>query len=426
MTTIDVLYYILLFLSMAIFIYISPIFKRNKYISPKKYLILFSISCIITLIYSYATIHYFKRDILIFLRDANNISCYLEQDFFKNIELLFWYGGKIDPPRIHNQIMGTNTWSIPSDFLVSRIYGFFMYISRDNIFVISFFFGLISFLSKYIWIQIAEKNNLTKEQIFLMLFMIMFSGLDSFFIQGMHKEAIAFLLLSYLFYFYKSEKNLLSVSLFVVSIIHLIILRNYIVFIFIIAIILWHLKKVYFSNKNRFYILLTTSIVSLIIFIIKIFPFLIKRKEQFNKKAIGNTALDFIDFNKSFFDNALIFIKSIFRLFFYIPNPYLNNFTKFAFLLSNFIFILWTIYFFFKKYLPNPYITYYFFIPSFLGLILIATIVPNYGAIVRYRSIFVILIYMGIIFNMKHVRIFTIYNFLKHFIKKLLFLQNKI
>lgn len=411
---------------MAIFIYISPIFKRNKYISPKKYLVLFSISCIITLIYSYATIHYFKRDILIFLRDANNISCYLEQDFFKNIELLFWYGGKIDPPRIHNQIMGTNTWSIPSDFLVSRIYGFFMYISRDNIYVISFFFGLISFLSKYIWIQIAEKNNLTKEQIFLMLFMIMFSGLDSFFIQGMHKEAIAFLLLSYLFYFYKSEKNLLSVSLFVVSIIHLIILRNYIVFIFIIAIILWHLKKVYFSNKNRFYILLTTSIVSLIIFIIKISPFLIKRKEQFNKKAIGNTALDFIDFNKSFFENALIFIKSIFRLFFYIPNSDFLTPVNLTFFISNVIFIFWIIFFYLKRKTQDHKLLFFTFLPAILGFILIVTIVANYGAIVRYRSIFVMLIYMGIIFNIKDVKIFTIYNFLKHFIKKPLFLQNKI
>jgi hypothetical protein len=321
--------------------------------------------------------------------------------------------------------MGTNTWSIPSDFLMSRIYGFFMYISRENLYVISLFFGLISFLSKYLWIQIAEKYNLSKKQTLLLLFMIIFSGTDSFFIQGMHKESITFLLLSYLFYFQKSEKNLLSVSLFVLSIIHLTILRNYIVAIFIIALVLWELRKAYISNKNRFHIFLTTSIVSSIILIINIAPFLIQRKERFNKKAIGNTALDFIDFNNSFFDNSIIFIKSIFRLFFYIPNSNFLSPINLTFFISNLIFLFWIIFFILKR--KTKHINFYFFtfLPAILGLILIITIVPNYGSIVRYRSVFVILIYIGIVFNTKRVNIFSIYYFFKHFIKKLLFLQYK-
>lgn len=425
MTTKDVLYYLLLFLSVAFFIYKSSIFKKSKYVFPLGYIVLFAVSCCISFLYSYATIQYFKGDILLFFRDANNISCYLEQDFFKNIELLLWYGGKIDPPRIHDQVMGTNTWSIPSDFLMSRIYGFFMYISRENLYVISLFFGFISFSSKYLWIQIAEKYNLSKEQTYLLLFMIIFSGIDSFFIQGMHKESITFLLLSYLFYFQKSEKNLLSISLFLLSIIHLIILRNYIVAIFIIALVIWELRKAYVSNKNRFYTFLTTSIVTTIILIIKIAPFLIQRKERFNKKAIGNTALDFIDFNNSFLDNSIIFIKSIFRLFFYIPNSNFLSPINLTFFISNLIFLFWIIFFILKR--KTQHINFYFFtfLPAILGLILIITIVPNYGSIVRYRSVFVILIYIGIVFNTKRVNIFSIYYLLKHFIKNLLFLQHK-
>ena len=425
MTSKDVLYYLVLFLSMAFLIIKSPLFKRNKHVSSKGFLLLFFLSVIISASYSYATIHYFKGDILLFFRDGNNISCFLEQDFFKNIELLFWHGGKIDPPRIHDQVMGTNTWSIPSDFLMSRIYGGFMYISRENLYVISLFFGFISFLSKYLWIQIAEKYNLSKEHTFLLLFMIIFSGIDSFFIQGMHKESIAFLLISYLFYFQKSEKNLLSISLFLLSIIHLIILRNYIVAIFIIALVIWELRKAYIANKNRFYIFLTTSIAITIILIIKIAPFLIQRKERFNKKAIGNTALDYIDFNNNFFENLIVFFKSLFTLFFYIPN--INNFSflHLFLILSNLFFILWLIYFIKNKQIKNINIAFFTFLPSIIGLLLIILIVPNYGSIVRYRSVFIILIYLGIVFNTKHVNIFSIYNFYTQFIKKHLFLHHK-
>ena len=425
MTTKDVLYYILLFLSVAFFIYKNSIFKTNKNVSPIGFIVLFAISSCISFLYSYATIHYFKGDILLFFRDANNISCYLEQDFFKNIELLFWYGGKIDPPRIHDQVMGTNTWSIPSDYFMSRIYGGFMYISRENLYVISLFFGLISFLSKYLWIQIAEKYNLSKEHTFLLLFMIIFSGIDSFFIQGMHKESIAFLLISYLFYFQKSEKNLLSISLFLFSILHLILLRNYILAIFIIALVIWELRKAYIANKNRFYIFLTSSIAISIILIIKIAPFLIQRKERFNKKAIGNTALDFIDFNNSFIENLIIFIKSILRLFFYIPNSNFLTPINLAFFISNLMFVFWIIFFLLKRKTQHINLYFFTFLPGILGLILIATIIPNYGSIVRYRSVFVILIYIGIVFNTKHVNFLSMYYFLKHFIKKLLFLQHK-
>jgi hypothetical protein len=241
----------------------------------------------------------------------------------------------------------------------------------------------------------------------------------------MHKESITFLLLSYLFYFQKSEKNLLSISLFLLSIIHLIILRNYIVAIFIIALVIWELRKAYISNKNRFYIFLTSSIITSIILIIKIAPFLIQKKERFNKKAIGNTALDFIDFNNSFFDNSIIFIKSIFRLFFYIPNSNFLSPINLIFFTSNLIFVFWIIFFILRR--KTKYMNFYFFtfLPAILGLILIITIVPNYGSIVRYRSVFVILIYIGIVFNTKSVNIFSMYYFLKHFIKKLLFLQHK-
>jgi hypothetical protein len=159
--------------------------------------------------------------------------------------------------------------------------------------------------------------------------------------------------------------------------------------------------------------------------IIKIAPFLIQRKERFNKKAIGNTALDYIDFNNNFFENLIVFFKSLFTLFFYIPN--INNFSflHLFLILSNLFFILWLIYFIKNKQIKNINIAFFTFLPSIIGLLLIILIVPNYGSIVRYRSVFIILIYLGIVFNTKHVNIFSIYNFYTQFIKKHLFLHHK-
>lgn len=425
MTSKDVLYYSVLFLSVAFFIIKSPLFNRNKYVSKKGFLLLFFISIFNSAAYSFATIHFFKADILIFFRDANNISCYIEQDFLKNIELLFWYGGKIDPPRVHNQIMGTNTWSIPSDFLMSRIYGLFMYLSRENLYLISFFFGLMSFASKYIWIQLFEKYNLSKSQVYLGIIALTFSGIDSFFIQGMHKEAVVFLLISYVFYFKILEKNLLGIWLLLIALFHIALIRNYIFVIFLLVYLIWILQKWYSKNKKVFYSLLFTLSIGSIFILKKIIPFVISRKLSFNKKAIGNTALDYIDFNNNFSENLIIFFKSLLKLFFFIPN--LSNFSylHMFFILSNLIFILWIIYFFKNKQIKNINIAFFTFIPSIIGLLFIILIVPNYGSIARYRSIFIILIYLGIVFNTKHVNIFSIYNFSNQFIKKHLFLHHK-
>jgi hypothetical protein len=59
---------------MAFLIIKSPLIKRNKHVSSKGFLLLFFLSVIISASYSYATIHYFKGDILLFFRDGNNIS----------------------------------------------------------------------------------------------------------------------------------------------------------------------------------------------------------------------------------------------------------------------------------------------------------------------------------------------------------------
>ncbi len=425
MTSKDVLYYLVLFLSVAFFIIISPLFKRNKHVSSKGFLLLLFLSVIISAAYSFATIHYFKGDILLFFRDANNISCYLEQDFLKNIELLFWYGGKIDPPRVHNQIMGSNTWSIPSDFLMSRIYGFFMYLSRENLYIISFFFGLLSFATKYMWIQLFEKYNLSKSQVYLGIIALTFSGIDSFFIQGMHKEAVVFLLISYVFYFKILEKSLLSIWLLLIALFHIALIRNYIFVIFLLVYLIWILQKMYLRNKKVFYSLLFAISIGSILILKKIIPFVISRKLSFNKKAIGNTALDYIDFNNNFFENLIIFFKSLFKLFFFIPNISNFSFLHTFFILSNLIFILWIIYFFKNKQIKNINIAFFTFISSITGLLLIILIVPNYGSIVRYRSVFIILIYLGIVFNTKCVNIFSMYNFSPQFIKKHLFLHHK-
>ena len=423
MTTKDEIYFIILFVSVAFFIIKRPLFNRNKYVSQIGFLLLFFLSVAISAAYSFATIHFFKADILLYFRDANNISCYLEQDFYKNIELLFWYGGKIDPPRVHNQIMGTNTWSIPSDFLMSRIYGLFMYLSRENLYVISFFFGLLSFATKYMWIQIFEKYNLSKSQIYLGIIALTFSGMDSFFIQGMHKEAVVFLLISYVFYFNILEKNLLNISLFLIVLYHIAMIRNYIFAIFIIVYIIWNLQKLYSKNKKIFYSILFAISIGFIFILKKFIPFIISKKLSFNKKAIGKTALDYIDFNNSFIENVTIFSKSLFKLFFYIPNFNNFSFLHTFFILSNLIFILWIIYFFKNKHIQNVKMAFFTFLPSIIGLLLIITIVPNYGSIARYRSVFIILIYLGIVFNTNNVNIFSIYKFLPHFIKKHLFLH---
>lgn len=221
-----------------------------------------------------------------------------------------------------------------------------------------------------------------------------------FWSSGIHKDGIVFTLLIlsvWIFYFSLKDKKLNILHLLLMGLLIGLIfpVRNHIVLASVPGFFAWWLADKYFRQKWIAF-LLVTLVCSTFFFTSKyIHPKLdlpisiVLRKKEFIKLG-GNSFLP----QRELQSNFLSFLKNAPQALNHtLVRPYVTEIISPLYLLSaiEILFIWLLIFFWFFRFTENPYrhsVVLFLFLVSMVLLLLTGYIVPQLGAIVRYRSIF--------------------------------------
>lgn len=234
-----------------------------------------------------------------------------------------------------------------------------------------------------------------------------------FWSSGIHKDGFVFTLLclaAYLFYFGLKQprlgwRRLLLIFFLVLAIFPV---RNHIVLAAVPGFTTWWLAEKYFKEKWIAFLLITVLGITVFFGSKYIHPKLdlpisiVLRQKEFHKLG-GNSILPQRELKstlKSFISNAPQALNHT------LARPYLTEINSPLYLLSAVeIAVLWLIIFiWFFRFTENPYrhsVVLFFLMVSMALLLLTGYIVPQLGAIVRYRSIFLPLLVVPILATSK-------------------------
>lgn len=411
MTKIQILIYCFQFLVFSYFILYVKWFRINKLFNNFFVLIIFFGSCLLSLANTYAVIEYFKSDVLAYLNKGHILLEYLKNDFLRNFGFLFEIGGGIPPKKHYDIAYNLDMWCHPSSFLMIKIYGFFGAISSFHLANISLFFAFLSFLARVLLLKIFIQLNVKSSWIYFFIMISFVLGTDAFFINGLHKESLGFFLYVLLFYLFIHKKTPYRFFLIFLLLFFLIIVRNYLFMFFFASFGIFAAFKFYKINKNL--VILSIMMFFLIVLskIHHIITFVFNKVTGFKEDSKGNLKIIPHEFDWTISSFVEAVIQGWKNIFFYLPQKTPWFFYDPFLVINNGLIILIIL-----LLLPNIRISnkrsfnfYYWIIPSILGIQLIGLTVFNYGTILRYRSLLVFFIIIGLIINQKKIEFRTIF-----------------
>lgn len=379
----------------------------TKYLSKKVLSIFFVLKTIVALFYVYSNTHLVHAgDIFNYFHDSKIIFSYLKQgDVLTYLQLTFGRNNTIITPNIALAVDEMGFWSDTSAYFVVRTNALInLFTFGKSIYLNAVFFVIFSFLASLFLYKTFEQFLMKERNNILVLF-IFFTPSVLYWASGMHKETLSVLLMSLLlFSFFKLTLNhqFKFLLLFVISFCLLFVLRYFIALLFIppfvsFITIKWvKLKKPIF-NYVGVYILTILSIYFLpVLFQVpNIVDLINHRKELYSSLKAGNTAIDLGNYHLSY----LGYISKI-------PQALLNTTVRPLFFEAKTIllaissiesavisvFLLSSIFYIKKLNAYQKSLVYLFYAFGFSYLILTGLIVPNLGAILRYRSVALFLI----------------------------------
>jgi hypothetical protein len=405
MTKIQILIYCSQFLVLSYFILNAKWFSVNKQFNGLFILTLFFISCLLSLANAYAVIEYFKSDVLAFLNKGNILYTYLKNDVLRNFDFFFEIGGGMPPKRHYDIAYNLDMWCHPSSFLMIKIYGFFGAISSFHLANISLFFAFLSFVARVLLLKIFIQLKVKTLWIYIFLLISFTLGTDAFFINGLHKESLGFFLYVVLFYLFIQKKTPYRFFLIFLLLFFLIIVRNYLFIFFFASLGIFAAFKFYKINRNL--VILSIMMFVLIVFskMHHIITFVFKKVTGFKEDARGKLKIIPHEFDWTISSFVEAAVKGWKNIFFYIPQKSPWFFYDPFLVINNCLFVIIILFL-----LPSIRISkkrsfnfYYWIIPSILGLQLIGLTVYNYGTILRYRSLLVFFIIIGLLINQKKI-----------------------
>ena len=412
MTKIQILIYCFQFLVFSYFILYVKWFNFDKVFKPLVLFFVFFIGNLIALLNCFADSYFFVRsDVILFLNKGELLYHYINSDLVRNFDILFEVGGG-DPPFKHKWIAYTlDRWCNPSSVLIIKLYLFFGFLSSFHLVNISLFFAFISFISKVLLIRIFNHFIIDKLYVIFFIIISLLLGTDAFFVNGLHKETLGFFLYSFLFFLIINKNTLFSYLTILLILVSLLIVRNYIFVFFIMSYGLLFILNFY--RKNIKFILLSLFSISVLVFTKRneILIYFSNKINGFKAQSVGNLKIKPIEFDSTFLDFFKCVLIGLKNIFFYYPS-HIPWFPYDPFLILNNI-ILYILIFVlivnFKLRKNSSFVLYFWFLPSIFGLILIGLSVYNYGSILRYRSVFVFFIFIGLILNQKKFEFRTIF-----------------
>jgi hypothetical protein len=270
--------------------------------------------------------------------------------------------------------------------------------SGSNYYVNVIFYSFLTFFGPMAFIRVMNDVFPNKKKLITISTFLFPSFL--FWSSGIHKDGLIFTLLTiavFIFYFGIKEKKLGLKQFALVSFLILLIfpVRNHVVLASVPAFFAWWLAEKYFVRKWIPFILITMVCTTIFFGSKYIHPKLdlpvsiVLRKKAFIKLG-GNSFLPQRELQanvKSFLLNAPQALNHA------LVRPYITEITSPLYLASalEILFVWLLVFVWFFRYTDNPYrhsVVIFLLLVSGILLLLTGYIVPQLGAIVRYRAIF--------------------------------------
>lgn len=368
------------------------------------FILLFVTSTILAILSAYVGISGLEYDSVAYLKDAKLLMSYIEND--NTLICLFFLtgGNSIYPEYYFPMLVASNTWSHYSSFTIEKFYLLFSYLSRPNLFNISIFFGMISFVSKLFLLRIGHINGLNRKWLKILILFLCFGGIDLYFVSSLNKENIVLFLFSASLYLLYKENSLYRNSLLLILILHIAFLRFELFFILVLVFGLLFMYKYFKLVQVKIKIAaMLIPIFILGLFYRSLFHYFINKVSRFQLKSIGNTATEKINIKDNIFELVLNGLKSFIHLFYSSLHTVKSIFWIID--LNNIILIFGILVLVVKFKYSKNYLFIGFVLFNLCTLIIISVFVPNYGAQLRYRAPFVVLfIFSLIVFNLNHIK----------------------
>lgn len=384
-------------------------FFKSKVISKKVIISLLLFKLFAGIFYIFINKYYVNGgDIFMYFKDANIIFEQLYSQPINYFKLVFYPNNIEKPLELKGPIYEMGFWQDTGSYMLVRFNALVRLISLNNIYINGVFAAFFSFIGSFLIAKVFEKHLKANK---IVLYSIFISPSLLFWTSGIHKEFISVFALGLILYnFFKFfEKKKLAVHFFgfIIGVILFFFTRNYMLLALIPSLMSWVLyKTIKIKYKKAVYI----SLVLLIAFMSyqKIpsynktgFEVVIEKRKQFENLKQGNTSIELDKIKPNFISLMMNSPKALFNTimrphFGEVENIYLLLFSLESFFIS--ILLLVSIFYFPKLSFAESNMIVFMLLYSFSLLLIIGWIVPNIGAIVRYRSIALILLIPSLIF----------------------------
>lgn len=344
------------------------------------------------------TAHIAELDSRKYLKDAILLKSFLDKD--KSLYGLFFLSGgnSIYPQSYFPMLIASNTWSNYTSFTIEKFYLLFSLISKPNLFNVSLFFGLLSFVSKGLLLK--SLFNMDRDQLKLRLLygFLLIGGIEVIFVSGVYKENLLFFFISFIIYTVYSPRRSWKYVIAFLCFMNAIFIRLDTVIIMLIIGFGVYLFDKYKSYGYRRYLLsiLLVSIPLLGLYFSPYKDYVVNKLTRYSNLRPGNTNFDFIDWNSNF-GTLIPQILWRWRQAFYSFYTSSNSLMALNFLgLASWSFIAYLLYRQSNRWNKITLFTTSIFISFILT---ISLVVPNYMALLRYRSPLFVLFVLGLILN---------------------------
>jgi hypothetical protein len=335
-----------------------------------------------------------------YLRDSILLMSFLEKDP-RMYGLFFLSGGNsLYPESYFPMLIASNTWSNYTSYTIEKFYLFFSLISKPNLYNVSLFFGALSFVSKSLLIRSFQLLDQDSFKLKLLYAFLLIGGLEVFFISGVYKENLLFFFLSFIVYTYYSRPRVWKYIIAFLCLLNAVFLRldTMIIIILILTVLFLFFKYRHWGLWRYLIIILSSTLSLFCLYCLNYKDYAIGKLNRYANLKPGNTHFDPIDWNKDAINLCGQILLRWRQAFYSIYTT-----TDYLYIVSivnglSVIFISVLLYYQSIKWHKLTLVTVSVFIAFMLTLSLF---IPNYNALLRYKSPLFVFMIFGLILNIR-------------------------
>lgn len=352
----------------------------------------------IGVLYIFVHQHFIKAgDIFHYFNDSKIVYTHFPYALKNYFYLVFGPNNVSIPSALAPSIAEMGFWGDTGSYMLVRFNALMQLLSMGNIYIHGLFAAFFSFIGSYLLAKTFEEqiqlNRIGYYSIFLFPSLL-------FWTSGIHKEFISTLALGIIIYSYfkliNQKIQWQYLILFLLSLCLYFFTRNYMIIALLPSLVAWFFHKKFHISFLRSLIV----VLALLVFVLGYVPLpiyeqtgfeiIVEKRNQFEALTKGNTAivLDNIDANwLSLVKNTpQALINTIVRPYFFESKTLFVGLLSLESFFLTFLFVFAIIKFAYTPATERNFIVF-MLTNGMLLLLLIGWIVPNLGAIARYRSI---------------------------------------